>query len=150
MSRFVLPVLAVFAVAGIPAPAAAQAPADYSAYPCLSYTLPCGQLATRRPEARLLDGALGGDPEAGRQVAQARNRGNCLACHAMRGGVQPGTRGPDLTRYGSLDRSDAQTYAAVWDMRTLNPQTLMPPFGTNAILTDREIRDVVAFLQASR
>lgn len=149
MSRLALAVLATFLAAGS-APGAAQAPAGYSAYPCLSYTLPCGQVATRRPEVKTLDGALGGDPETGRQVAQARNRGNCLACHAMRGGVQAGTRGPDLTRYGSLGRSDAQSYAAVWDMRTLNPQTLMPPFGTNAILTDREIRDVVAFLQASR
>jgi len=131
-------------------PATAQAPADYSAFPCLSYTLPCGQVATRKPESKRLEGALDGDPKAGKQIAQARNRGNCLACHAMQGGTQPGTRGPDLSRYGSLGRSDAETYAAVWDMRSARAQTLMPPFGTNAILTDQEIRDVVAFLQASR
>lgn len=35
-------------------------------------------------------------------------------------------------------------------MRARIPDTLMPPFGTNGILSDREIRDVVAFLQASR
>jgi sulfur-oxidizing protein SoxX len=35
-------------------------------------------------------------------------------------------------------------------MRTVNPETLMPPFGTNEILTDQELRDVVAFLLSSK
>lgn len=35
-------------------------------------------------------------------------------------------------------------------MRTRIPDTLMPPFGTNGILDDQELRDVVAYLQASR
>lgn len=142
--------LAVSLSMGLPGPASAQSPGDYSGFPCLSYTLPCGAVATRLPQLKRLEGPLGGDAQAGRQAAQARNRGNCLACHAMRDGTQPGSRGPDLTRYGNLGRTDAQTYSAIWDMRTLNPQTLMPPFGTNAILTDQEIRDVAAFLQASR
>ncbi|HMN63363.1 MAG TPA: sulfur oxidation c-type cytochrome SoxX [Burkholderiaceae bacterium] len=98
----------------------------------------------------MLDGPLAGDADRGRRIAHARDKGNCLACHAMRGGTQPGTRGPDLTHYGSTGRSDADTYAAVYDMRTRHADTLMPPFGTNAILRDQEIRDVVAYLQASR
>ena len=145
------------------APAAAPAPAacsedaggaargpDYSAFPCLSYTLPCGKVATRRPVARTLEGALNGNADRGRQIAAARNRGNCLACHAMKGGMQPGTRGPDLSTYGSAGRTDAEAYAAVYDMRSRIADTLMPPFGTNQILSDQEIRDVVAYLQASR
>lgn len=131
--------------------AAAQAPAaDYAAYPCLSYSLECGRLATRRPQLKQLDGVLNGNAEKGKQLAQARNGGNCLACHAMKGGSQPGTRGPDLSHYGNAGRSDAETYSMVHDMRTRNPDTLMPPFGTNAILSDPEIRDIVAFLQASK
>lgn len=130
--------------------AQAQSPAAYSAFPCLSRTLPCGSMATRPSVHKALQGALEGDAQRGREIAAARNRGNCLACHAMPGGTQPGTRGPDLSHYGATGRSDAQTYALVYDMRTVNPQTLMPPFGTNEILTDQEIRDVVAFLQASR
>lgn len=130
--------------------AGAQAPVDYSAYPCLSYTLACGKIGTRKPQAKTLEGALNGNAEKGKQFAQARDKGNCLACHVMKGGSQPGTRGPDLSHYGSAGRSDAETYAAVYDMRTRNPETLMPPFGTNEILSELDIRDVVAFLQASR
>jgi len=130
--------------------AGAQAPADYSAYPCLSYTLACGKIATRKPQTKTLEGVLNGNAEKGRQIAQARDKGNCLACHVMKGGSQPGTRGPDLSHYGNAGRSDAETYTAIHDMRTRNPETLMPPFGTNEILSDPDIRDIVAFLQASK
>ncbi|MCF8184831.1 MAG: sulfur oxidation c-type cytochrome SoxX [Polynucleobacter sp.] len=132
------------------APVGAQAPADYSAFPCLSYTLDCGKLATRKPQVKTLEGTLNGNAEKGKQITQARNRGNCLACHVMAGGSQPGTRGPDLSHYGSTSKTDAEIYASVWDMRTLNPDTLMPPFGTNEVLTDQELRDVVAYLRASK
>jgi sulfur-oxidizing protein SoxX len=130
--------------------AAPQAAPGYAAYPCLSYSLPCGKLATRRPVQKTLEGPLNGNAAKGRQIAQARNRGNCLACHVMPGGSQPGSRGPDLSHFGSTGRSAAEAYAMVWDMRTVNPETLMPPFGTNEILTDQELRDVVAFLLSSK
>ena len=130
--------------------AGAQAPADYTAFPCLSYTLSCGKLATREPARKALEGPLNGNAAKGKQIAQARDRGNCLACHVMPGGSQPGTRGPDLSRFGSTGRGAAEAYAMVWDMRTVNPETLMPPFGTNEILTDQELRDVVAFLLSSK
>ena len=130
--------------------AGAQAPADYTAFPCLSYTLSCGKLATREPARKALEGPLNGNAAKGKQIAQARDRGNCLACHVMPGGSQPGTRGPDLSYFGSTGRGAAEAYAMVWDMRTVNPETLMPPFGTNEILTDQELRDVVAFLLSSK
>lgn len=132
---------------GAPAP---QAPPDYSVFPCLSYTQACGKVATRPPVKKALDGPLNGNPEKGKQLAQARNRGNCLACHVIPGGSQPGTRGPDLSHFGSSGRSDAEAYAMVFDMRTVNPETLMPPFGTNDILNEQELRDVVAYLLTFR
>lgn len=155
MKRFVLfaAVLQGLTFAGTAAAqtaAAPQAAPGYPAYPCLSYSLPCGKLATRKPEKKDLVGPLNGNAAKGKQIAQARNRGNCLACHVMPGGSQPGSRGPDLSHFGSTGRSAAEAYAMVWDMRTVNPETLMPPFGTNEILTDQELRDVVAFLLSSK
>ena len=129
---------------------AVQAAPDYSAFPFLSYSLPCGKAATRKPVKKALEGPLNGNAERGRQIAQARNRGNCLACHVMPGGSQPGSRGLDLSHFGGTSRGEAETYAMVYDMRTVNPETLMPPFGTNQILTEQELRDVVAFLLSSK
>ena len=134
------------------APVATAAPSakGFAAFPCLSYTLPCGRAATRKPVAKQLEGPLAGDAARGMRIAHARDKGNCLACHVMKGGTQPGSRGPDLSHYGSTGRTDAETFAAVYDMRTRIPDTLMPPFGTNGILDDQALRDVVAYLQASR
>ena len=119
-------------------------------FPCLSYTLPCGELAVRPPQKKPLQGALNGDRERGKEVAFTKSRGNCLACHNMAGGTQPGSRGPDLSQYAELGRSNEETYSLVYDMRWRNPGTVMPPMGTNEILSDQEIRDVVAFLQSSK
>ncbi len=149
MKRLV-PIAAVLQGLTFAGTAGAQAPADYSAFPCLSYSLPCGKAATRKPLKKALEGPLNGNAEKGKQVAFARNRGNCLACHVMPGGSQPGSRGPDLSHFGSSGRSEAEAYAMVYDMRTINPETLMPPIGTNDILTDQELRDVVAFLLSSK
>lgn len=119
-------------------------------FPCLSYSLSCSDIPVRKPVKKVLTGELSGNSEEGRQIAFTKTRGNCLACHKMQGGTQPGSRGPDLTSYGAIGRSDAETYALVYDMRWQIPDTLMPPMGTNEILTDQEIRDVVAFLQSSK
>lgn len=120
------------------------------AFPCLSYSLPCSKVAVRAPQQPVLDGPLQGDATRGKTLAFARGKGNCLACHVMKGGTQPGTRGPDLSGYGAWGRSDSETYALVFDMRARTPDTVMPPFGTNEVLSPQEIRDVVAFLQSSR
>lgn len=131
-------------------PAATAKASDFSEWPCLSLTLPCGKIPTRKPVQQALAGALNGDPARGRALANERSKGNCVACHVLQGAEQPGTRGPDLSTYGAMGRSDAETYALVYDMRWRNPDTVMPPIGTNQILTDQELRDVVAFLQSSK
>lgn len=153
--RVVALLLAAAALAGCAAQPGQQAagPAkvsDFSEWPCLSSSLPCGKLPTRKPVQQALAGPLNGDPARGKALANERSKGNCVACHLLQGAEQPGSRGPDLRTYGSWDRSDAETYALVYDMRSRNPDTVMPPAGTNQILTDQELRDVVAFLQASK
>jgi L-cysteine S-thiosulfotransferase len=82
----------------------------------------------------------------GQKIAFDRGKGNCLTCHDIKGGDLPGTIGPQLrdlkARY---DRNEL--IAIVTDETKRNPQTVMPPFGRNRILTEQEINAVVDFLQ---
>jgi sulfur-oxidizing protein SoxX len=83
----------------------------------------------------------------GQKLAFDRGKGNCLTCHVIKGGDLPGTIGPELkdikTRYP--DRNELA--AIIFDETKRNPQTMMPPFGRNRILTEQEINAVVDFLQ---
>jgi sulfur-oxidizing protein SoxX len=83
----------------------------------------------------------------GQALAFDRGKGNCLTCHDIKGGDLPGTIGPALKDIKSKypDRNDL--VAIVNDETKRNPQTVMPPFGRNHILTDQEISAIVDFLQ---
>jgi sulfur-oxidizing protein SoxX len=83
----------------------------------------------------------------GQKIAFDRGKGNCLTCHQIKGGDLPGTIGPPLQDIKSKypDRNDL--VAIVTDETKRNPQTVMPPFGRNRILTEQEINAVVDFLQ---
>lgn len=39
-------------------------------------------------------------------------------------------------------------YQQIWDRRIANPATEMPPFGSNGVLADQDIRDIIAYLQS--
>jgi sulfur-oxidizing protein SoxX len=83
----------------------------------------------------------------GQKLAFDRSKGNCLTCHEIKGGDFPGTIGPPLKDINSKypDRNDL--VAIVTDETKRNPQTVMPPFGRNRILSEQEINAVVDFLQ---
>jgi sulfur-oxidizing protein SoxX len=83
----------------------------------------------------------------GQGLAFDRSKGNCLSCHEIRGGDLPGTIGPALRDIKSKypDRNDL--VAILTDETRRNPQTVMPPFGRNRILTEQEIDAIVDFLQ---
>ena len=83
----------------------------------------------------------------GQKIAFDRGRGNCLTCHVIKGGDLPGTIGPELKDIKSKypDRNDL--VAILHDETKRNPQTVMPPFGRNRILTEQEISAIVDFLQ---
>ena len=83
----------------------------------------------------------------GQKIAFDRGKGNCLTCHDIRGGDLPGSIGPALNNIKSKypDRNDL--VAILYDETKRNPQTVMPPFGRNRILTETEINAVVDFLQ---
>ena len=83
----------------------------------------------------------------GQKIAFDRGKGNCLTCHAIKGGDLPGSIGPPLANIKRKypDRNDL--IAIVTDETRRNPLTVMPPFGRNRILTEQEIDAVVDFLQ---
>ena len=83
----------------------------------------------------------------GQKLAFDRTKGNCLSCHDIKGGDLPGTIGPALKDIRSKypDRNDL--VAILTDETKRNPQTAMPPFGRNHILTEQEIDAIVDFLQ---
>ncbi len=83
----------------------------------------------------------------GQKIAFDRGKGNCLTCHQIKGGDLPGTIGPVLMDIKSKYPDRKDLVAIVTDETKRNPQTVMPPFGRNCILTEQEIDAVVDFLQ---
>jgi sulfur-oxidizing protein SoxX len=83
----------------------------------------------------------------GERIAFDRGKGNCLTCHDIKGGDLPGTIGPPLKDIKSKYPDRNELVAIVSDETRRNPQTVMPPFGRNRILTEQEINAVVDFLQ---
>ena len=105
------------------------------------FTLAAAVLVLSAPLAQAQSAAA-----AGQKIAFDRGKGNCLTCHDIKGGDLPGTIGPQLKDLKSrYDRNEL--IAIVTDETKRNPQTVMPPFGRNRILTEREINAVVDFLQ---
>lgn len=86
------------------------------------------------------------EAEAGEAVAMDRSKGNCLACHTMKGSDVPSNVGPELSNMKQRYPSPADLVAIVTNEEARNPQTVMPPFERNRILTPREIDEIVAFL----
>lgn len=88
-----------------------------------------------------------GDPVKGKRLA-ASNKGRCLVCHIMDADEeQAGNVGPNLSRYSKYGRSSNYTFQQIWDARAHNPKTLMPPLGTNDVLTKHQVMHIVTYLE---
>ncbi|MCK1746044.1 sulfur oxidation c-type cytochrome SoxX [Bradyrhizobium sp. 139] len=83
----------------------------------------------------------------GQKLAFDRGKGNCLTCHVIKGGDLPGTIGPELKDIKAKYPDRNELAAIIFDETKRNPQTMMPPFGRNRILTEQEISAIVDFLQ---
>ena len=109
------------------------------------------------------DGRYMGDWKAGEKIAQAgvgkqwsddpKNPagGNCYACHQLsKQELSFGTMGPSLYNFGKLRGYGADmqkyAYAKVYNSEAFNACSSMPRFGHQGILTEQQIKDVVALL----
>lgn len=97
----------------------------------------------------LIGSSLAEEEGNGQSTAFDRNKGNCLACHAIPNdpkALSPGNIGPALIGMKSRypDRSKLRTQ--IWDATAVNPRTAMPPYGKNKILTESEIDKVTDYI----
>lgn len=93
--------------------------------------------------------ALAATPQqvaTGEKIATTKSLGNCAACHSFAGAVEPGNVGPVLKDVKAMIPDRKTFYAIVFDEQARNPQTVMPAFGKNLILTPRQINEVIDFL----
>ena len=82
----------------------------------------------------------------GKQLAFDRRKGNCLACHMVEDGTLPGNAAPPLLAMKARFPDRQKLFDQVWDSRTRNMNTLMPPFGSHGILSKEEIELIVDYI----
>jgi len=86
--------------------------------------------------------------EQGKAIAFDRKKGNCLACHKIKGGSLPGNIGPELVNMKARYPDKAKLKAQIFDATANNPNSIMPPFGKYKILTDEELDKIVEFVSS--
>jgi len=84
--------------------------------------------------------------EQGKAIAFDRKKGNCLACHQIEGGDLPGNIGPPLIAMKARFPDKAKLRAQIWDSTKANPNSIMPPFGRQQILSESDIDKIVEFV----
>ncbi|MFZ9481182.1 MAG: sulfur oxidation c-type cytochrome SoxX [Burkholderiaceae bacterium] len=109
------------------------------------------------------DGKYLGDWKAGERLAQdgrgstysdkadSPNGGNCYNCHQIsKEEISHGTLGPSLYNYGKLrGNSEAvvkYTWGKIYNAKAFNACTNMPRFGHQGILTEGQMKDLMALL----
>jgi sulfur-oxidizing protein SoxX len=109
------------------------------------------------------DGQMLGSFAAGEKIAQTGvgmqwsdkagsvAGGNCYACHQIsKSEVSFGNIGPSLYQYGKLRGSSDEvartTWTRIYNAKAYNACSNMPRFGHKAILTEQQIKDVMALL----
>jgi sulfur-oxidizing protein SoxX len=73
---------------------------------------------------------------------------HCQQCHEVKGIQDFGNIGPSLVDLKARYPDRKEVATIVFDETKRNPQTVMPPFGRNLILSKQEIDAVVDFLYA--
>jgi sulfur-oxidizing protein SoxX len=71
---------------------------------------------------------------------------HCQQCHEVKGIADFGNVGPSLVDLKARYPDRKEVATIISDETKRNPQTVMPPFGRNLILTKQEIDTIVDFL----
>jgi sulfur-oxidizing protein SoxX len=76
------------------------------------------------------------------------NLGNCLACHAVikHPEMTAGNIGPPFIAMKARFPDKAKLHAIIYDEQVNNPDTIMPPFGRNKVLTKEQINAIVDYI----
>ncbi|OQK17401.1 sulfur oxidation c-type cytochrome SoxX [Methyloprofundus sedimenti] len=82
----------------------------------------------------------------GKDLSFQRSKGNCLACHIIEDGEDPGNIGPPLIDIQTKYKTKDQLKAVIWDATQFNTNSSMPPFGKNNILSPEELDLVVDYI----
>lgn len=84
---------------------------------------------------------------SGKDLAYDRKLGNCLACHLIVGGSQPGNIGPPLVAMKARFTRD-ELRAQIWDATVKNPNSMMPPFGRHKALSESQIDKITDYIHS--
>ena len=94
-----------------------------------------------------ISGVFGDDaPAPGKALVMEKSKGNCLACHTIADGLQPGNIGPPLIAMQARFPDTEILFRKIWDATQYNPETRMPPFGRHGILSREEIELIIEYL----
>lgn len=79
------------------------------------------------------------------------NGGNCYACHELtKEEISYGNIGPSLYNYGKLRGTSEPilryTWGKIWNTHAYNACSTMPPYGASGILSEEQIKDLMALL----
>jgi sulfur-oxidizing protein SoxX len=119
--------------------------------------------AARASVKQPADGKYLGDWKAGEKIAQSGKGwqysdnpakpagGNCYACHDMsKGEISYGNIGPSLRHYGKTRGTSKEvleyTWSKVYNSHISNACSVMPRFGAAGLLTETQLKDVMALL----
>ena len=109
------------------------------------------------------DGKYMGDWKAGQKIAQsgrgmtwrdkpgAANGGSCYNCHQLSSAeLSFGTIGPSLNQFGKKRgytvENQKYVYEKIYDSKAFNACSNMPRMGLSGTLTEKQIKDVTAYL----
>ena len=110
---------------------------------------PVAHAAGQLPDSEVCDNKENPPTDAVTQggcLVLERKKGNCVACHAIPGAGAAGNIAPPLVSVKERFPDRAKLREQIWDATKANPNSVMPPFGRNMILTPEEIDKVVDFV----